>query len=104
MTDGPEYERRAAAFQRWREPSDGAAMLQAFVAGCEYEADVLEGLLEHMGMQTHGEFDLLRRVAVMLEGFTGSAEDQAQAQAVFAKVTAYVKMRDQTAELEDEGS
>jgi len=100
VTDDPEHERRAAAFWRWAEPSDGTEALQAFIAGCDYEAGVLEGLLEHMGMQTHGEFDLLRRVALMVQGWTGSAEDHAQAEAVFAKVTAYVKMRDQAEFLE----
>jgi hypothetical protein len=98
----PERVRRENAFWKWssdREPIKGLGKIKeaVFVAGAEYEASLLEGLLEHMGRQTHGEFELLSQVADVLEGWTGSMDDHAQAGLVFEKVKKYVKLRNEMA-------
>lgn len=104
MADDPERERRLAAFQRGAEPSETMSVeLEAFVAGCDYEAGVLEGLLEHMGRQKHEEFKLLQRVADLQERWTGSMENIAEATFVFEKVKVYVKLRQEAMALEAKG-
>jgi len=108
VADDPEHERRKSAFWRLvvdREPAVSRRTderLAIFLAGCEYEAGVLEDLLEHMGREAHGELELLRQVAEVLEGWTGSMEDHAQASLVFDKVQNYVRMRDNLARREDQ--
>ena len=94
MTEDSERERRVGAFRRWAEPGDAmSAELEAFIAGCDHEAGVLEGLFEHMERQKHEEFKLLQRVAELQDRWTGSMEDHAEATFVFEKVKVYVKLR-----------
>jgi len=100
--DDPERERRLAAFGRWEQDSPRVRdHAEAFKAGCAYEAGLLEDLLERMARQTRDEFELLKRVAAVLESWAGTMDDHAHASLVFDRVKAYVKMRAEMAKFEE---
>jgi hypothetical protein len=101
--DDPQRERRLAAFRRWVEPGSTMALERdAFLKGCDYEANLLGQLLERMVAQRGDEIELLRAVAAVVDGWTGGADDMRAATEVFARVARYVKLRDRVEQMEDE--
>ena len=96
--DDPERQRRLKEFREWVEPGGTVALeRQAFLAGCDYEARLLEDLLERMEARPRHELELLREVAAVVEGWTGDPDGMREASFVFAKVAAYVRLSDQEA-------